>query len=128
MIGIDVEDGSKNNKAHHNSIHGNTEYGIDASDNEGYTIYATNNWWGDASGPYHPSGNPDGEGDNITDNVDFDPWLAEAITQPDENGEEEPGYIPGFETACLLAGILVGSLWQRRKKGRSTISSEETCA
>jgi len=74
-VGIYLEDYSESNTAHFNSISGNTEYGIDASDNEGYTIKATDNWWGHASGPYHGSKNTDGEGDNVTDYVDSDPWI-----------------------------------------------------
>jgi hypothetical protein len=52
-------------------------------DNAGYgvrnvetnvTVYAESNWWGDASGPYHPTLNPEGLGDTVSDYVDFDPW------------------------------------------------------
>ena len=35
---------------------------------------ATGNWWGDLSGPTHPS-NPAGTGDTVSDNVDFSYWL-----------------------------------------------------
>jgi hypothetical protein len=38
---------------------------------------ASGNWWGDASGPTHPS-NPGGTGDSVGDNVDFSLWLLEA--------------------------------------------------
>jgi len=42
---------------------------------EGATILnATDNWWGNASGPCH-SGNPGGTGDPISGNVDYTPWL-----------------------------------------------------
>jgi len=33
------------------------------------------NWWGDATGPYHPTLNSGGLGNEVSDNVDFDPWL-----------------------------------------------------
>ena len=54
----------------------------DIMDNAGYallnvstvTIDAENNWWGDATGPYH-STNPGGLGDTVSDYVDFNPWL-----------------------------------------------------
>jgi len=39
------------------------------------TLDATNNWWGNASGPYHTD-NPEGTGDAVSDNVDFDPWTG----------------------------------------------------
>ena len=37
-------------------------------------VIAENNWWGDSSGPNH-LGNPGGNGDSVSDNVDYDPWL-----------------------------------------------------
>jgi len=41
-------------------------------------IIARNNWWGDASGPYHPTRNPDGQGDTLySDVIQFEPWLTE---------------------------------------------------
>jgi hypothetical protein len=40
-----------------------------------------NNWWGDASGPYHPTLNPSGRGDTILqDHIQFGTWLT---TPPD---------------------------------------------
>ncbi|MEZ4386165.1 MAG: FlgD immunoglobulin-like domain containing protein [Candidatus Krumholzibacteriia bacterium] len=32
--------------------------------------------WGDPSGPYHPTSNPDGLGNPVSDHVLFDPWLT----------------------------------------------------
>ncbi|MCK4614203.1 MAG: right-handed parallel beta-helix repeat-containing protein, partial [Thermoplasmata archaeon] len=69
---------SRNNTAHYNNIFNNTEYGINATDNNGYTINATFNYWGDPSGPYHPTKNPSGRGDNVTDYVEFAPWVPKA--------------------------------------------------
>jgi hypothetical protein len=37
-------------------------------------VEARFNWWGDASGPYHPVLNPTGLGDEVGDHVDFVPW------------------------------------------------------
>ena len=56
--------------AHCNNIVGNSDYGVYNSENSA-TIDATNNWWGDASGPAHSPG----LGDNVSDNVDYEPWL-----------------------------------------------------
>ena len=39
-------------------------------------INAKNNWWGDATGPYHAT-NPAGLGDTVSDYIDFTPWLTE---------------------------------------------------
>lgn len=38
-------------------------------------VDATGNWWGDKTGPYHPTLNPKGTGDEVSDYVIFDPWL-----------------------------------------------------
>ncbi len=38
-------------------------------------VDARRNWWGDASGPYHPELNPQGKGDPISDGAEFSPWL-----------------------------------------------------
>ena len=36
-----------------------------------------NNYWGDVSGPYHPTQNPSGQGDSISIFVNIEPWLIE---------------------------------------------------
>jgi parallel beta-helix repeat protein len=42
------------------------------------TITAENCWWNDPTGPYHPTLNPDGLGERVSDNVDFDPWISQS--------------------------------------------------
>jgi hypothetical protein len=59
----------------YNNIYGNSPNGV--TNKATALLDATNNWWGDASGPYHPTANPGGTGNAVSDNVDFDPWLAE---------------------------------------------------
>ena len=56
------------------SISGNTSYGIENAVST-LLIDADDNWWGDASGPYHPTLNPTGNGNQVSDYVDFDPYL-----------------------------------------------------
>ena len=45
------------------------------------------NWWGDSSGPYHPTLNPDGLGDEVGDNVLFDPWYPDTSFQAVDESE-----------------------------------------
>ena len=48
---------------------------------------ARDNWWGDPSGPYHPTLNPQGHGSPVSDGVVFDPWQAvndRALRQPQD--------------------------------------------
>jgi hypothetical protein len=42
-----------------------------------YRMDARQNWWGDATGPYHPLLNPLGQGDEVGDSVPFDPWYPD---------------------------------------------------
>lgn len=74
-VGIWVRYGANlTNSVHKNNIYGNLNYGLQ---NDGTTeVNATLNWWGDTSGPYNPTGNPTGLGDNVTDNVNFSNWLT----------------------------------------------------
>ncbi len=56
---------------HNNLIFGNT-LGFDASTLTA-PVDATNNWWGDCTGPNHAT-NPGGLGNAVTNNVSFMPW------------------------------------------------------
>lgn len=71
-----------------NDIENNVDYGavvrnmVDGTIPEGHevptNVDATDNWWGEASGPNHPDKNPDGAGEAVSDNIDFDPWKESA--------------------------------------------------
>jgi hypothetical protein len=75
--GLAVRDGEnisgRNITASHTSFINNLNMGVYHT-GPGILI-ATNNWWGDISGPYHPTSNPSGAGENVSDNVTFWPWL-----------------------------------------------------
>jgi len=72
-VGISNRKKTTGNCFSRNSILGNMDYGA-KNVNTG-VLDATENWWGDASGPYHPEKNPDGKGDDVSDGVKFDPCL-----------------------------------------------------
>ena len=124
--GIYLEDSSKDNTAHYNIISGNRDYGINVSYNKDYTIDARYNYWGDPSGPYHPSKNPNGKGNNITDYVVFDPWLRKASDmEPGTGGSSENflmkyyGPLPLLGYLAIAAGvILVGFAAVKKKDGK----------
>ena len=75
-----------------NDILGNTDFGVRNQSTE-TTIDARYNWWGDETGPQHPSLNPDGIGDEVSDNVLFDPWLGASALQPAANIAIEPALV-----------------------------------
>ncbi len=64
--------------AHYNNIYNNTYYGVIQDPdfaNNNITFDARYNWWGKASGPYHMTLNPGGQGNKVSDYVAFAPWL-----------------------------------------------------
>ena len=56
------------------SIHDHSQFGAFVGTTT--VMQAENNWWGDASGPFHPTLNPGGLGNAVSDNVDFIPFLT----------------------------------------------------
>jgi len=62
-----------------NAIDGN---GVGVESVAAVAVDATNSWWGDATGPFEPAGNPAGLGDSIVVGgagaVLYNPWLAAA--------------------------------------------------
>lgn len=65
---------SSNPVISYNDIVDNTGYGVLNIDST-VVVNAEYNWWGDSTGPYHPDSNPGGQGDTVSDYVDFIPWL-----------------------------------------------------
>lgn len=80
LTGIFVDGGGSILEAHFNKIIDNTLFG--AYNYGDGTLDATQNWWGDASGP---SGYGPGAGDAIGNNVNYVPWL-EGVTATVSNG------------------------------------------
>ena len=62
---------------HNNSISGNTGKGIEAS-SLSTPVDATNNYWGNCSGPLHATLNPSGTCNGVSNNVNFIPWWCDA--------------------------------------------------
>ena len=73
--GIMLYGASSDTKVHYNDIYGNEMWGVFVYNVNALQVDGRNNWWGNSSGPYHATGNPQGTGDNVTDHVTFDPWL-----------------------------------------------------
>lgn len=59
----------------YNNFSGNSPYAVH-QEGADFTIDCEDNWWGHTSGPYHPILNPNGQGDWVSNAVDFIPWLT----------------------------------------------------
>jgi len=80
--------GNANPRIHSNNIEENSWGVFNAT---AKTVDATENWWGSTTGPFHPTLNPDGLGNPVSDNVAFVPWLdhpAFMCTDPYNNCKE----------------------------------------
>ncbi len=113
---IDSCDITNNTEGIYNSLLNSTPmiHYCNITDNIGFaarsistTIDCENNWWGDATGPYHPTLNPGGLGDTVSDYVDFDPWLLDPVFP---GIEEQPIVKPLKKQVNLGATIFSGPL------------------
>ncbi|MEJ2352676.1 MAG: hypothetical protein P8Y03_23055 [Anaerolineales bacterium] len=66
-----------------NDIYLNSNFGI-YNQTTATVVDASNQWWGASSGPYHETSNPNGEGNTVTDGVNFIPWRLQPCTLPPE--------------------------------------------
>jgi len=71
-----------NVKINYNNIVGSGTYGLWVEDDVLEQVDARYNWWGNASGPYHPTLNPGGTGDELYGNANFSPWLLAEKVPP----------------------------------------------
>ncbi|MBC8367316.1 T9SS type A sorting domain-containing protein, partial [bacterium] len=88
-VGVMVEDnaGWGDLNIHDNSFTA-LGYGVFTTMTDRTMVDATSNWWGSATGPYHPTLNPSGAGVLVGDNILFDPWtgLADLSILPGLSG------------------------------------------
>jgi uncharacterized repeat protein (TIGR01451 family) len=68
----------------YNTIHDNAQEGL--VNWNAPPLDARDNYWGDPTGPYHPTQNPGGLGETVGDNIIFYPWLVAPAS-----GDELPG-------------------------------------
>ncbi|MCP3956472.1 MAG: DUF11 domain-containing protein, partial [bacterium] len=109
---------------------GNVDFGLE---NVGVaTIDARGNWWGSPSGPFHPTLNPTGTGDAVSDNVLFDPW--QGAVQPRFAGAFTGGgaavsralAAPRSVESFTLGPVTLGSLELRGVDLRSVTNNQVT--
>ena len=89
---------------HNNLVFGNAEYGA-FNESAGVTLDMTLNWWGAASGPFHPTTNPTGQGNRVGDRILYSPWNTSV---PATQGLVRPGlggavFSPDGSTVVVFA-------------------------
>jgi hypothetical protein len=84
-------------KANNNNIARNEKFGVDASAlAPGDEFDATNNWWGEPSGP-KAADNPGGIGDRVSQKVKYRPFLGEPAVPPESRFVVESLEPPTFD-------------------------------
>ena len=82
------------------------------------SFIATNDFWGDASGPQESARNPGGKGDAVLGNVIFAPWLTD-LPGASKRCCSNVAFLPGFEGSRLYsASPSEAQLWEPSSNGR----------
>ena len=96
QYGIYIRDGAQP-VVSGNNILNNSNYGV-RNITSSVTTNAENNYWGELSGPFDDSDdratggwyNPDGQGDKVSNYVDYEPWLVEQCVPPVDTTQTVP--------------------------------------
>lgn len=106
--------GSGNPVLTHNDIYNNTSYGVFNQDKT-FEVDATNNWWGNDSGPTH-SGNIGGTGDVVSDGVNYNPFVGGGASNPILGDVSLNGKVQSYDASILLRSVaLIDSLTDIQK-------------
>jgi hypothetical protein len=85
-----------------NNIYDSTSYGL-YNETPSIVVGAINNWWGHSSGPTHV-GNPGGQGDVVSDGVDYSDWKTSYIYTI---SEKAPEIVSIANTNATIGGFYV---------------------
>lgn len=95
--GVRVDHAGGSMQIHESNFHDLTNYGI--INTSSIQVDAKNNWWGDASGPWHIT-HPEGLGAKLSGNIDFAPWKGCFR----ETCHSSVLFFPGLEASRLYEG------------------------
>ncbi len=112
LVGNGVGIGNCGNLTIHNSTIAGNASGVVCYEHASSTL--TNNWWGDASGPYNATFNPTGLGDSVDGDLSlYYPWVG-ASTTCSANCNSNVMFLPGIEASRLyVPGLLTeNKIWE----------------
>ena len=89
------------------------------------TVVAENCWWNDASGPYNASSNPGGEGERVSDNVDFDPWISQTA-KPIMGDVSLNGEIMPYDASLVLQHTVANITLDAKQLDVADVSGDAT--
>ncbi|MDP3741088.1 MAG: right-handed parallel beta-helix repeat-containing protein, partial [bacterium] len=86
-----------------NNIYDNQVYGAENLTPD-RIVDMRGNFWGHATGPFHPTNNPSGQGDQVNDGILFDPWLE---SETGKSRIDPVIIIPGILGSSQKNGVFV---------------------
>jgi len=96
-----------------NDLSGNSLYGVQNT-MASVTVNARFNWWGDASGPFHATTNPEGLGVPVSDYVDYGDYLVAPPGAAAGHIEVAP---PSWDFGAVLPGEAAVHTWTVTNSG-----------
>ncbi len=97
--------GASNPVINYNDIYQCWESGVTNADRT-FNINATNNWWGDDTGPYHATLNPGGKGLVVSDSVNFIPFTSHGSLKPKLGDVSLNGTIQAYDASLVLQHVV----------------------
>lgn len=96
----------------------NGRYGVYGSETSEGRLIVSDSWWGDPSGPYHETANPDGRGDAFL-RAEVPSWLAEPLLLAPP--QDEPSYEECCSSVLFLPGIKGSRLYMASAAGEEKL-------
>ena len=89
------------------------------------TVVAENCWWNDDTGPYNATSNASGEGERVSDNVDFDPWISQPA-QPMMGDVSLNGEVMPYDASLVLQSSVGNITLSTKQQGVADVSFDES--
>jgi hypothetical protein len=85
------------------------------------TVTAENCWWNHNTGPKNATSNPAGQGERVSDNVDFTPWATQ-LAKPVLGDVSMNGEVKPFDASLVLQHAVASIVLTEKQKGVADVS------
>ncbi len=89
------------------------------------TVSAENCWWNHDSGPYHATLNPDGQGERVSNGVDFTPWIS-MPSQPVMGDVSLNGEVMPYDASLVLQSSVGAITLDSKQQAVADVSRDGT--
>jgi hypothetical protein len=89
------------------------------------TVSAKNCWWNHDTGPYHATLNPDGQGERVSNGVDFSPWIS-MPSQPVMGDVSLNGEVMPYDASLVLQSSVGNIILDSKQQAVADVSRDGT--